>query len=291
MSLILGFGHGELILPEQPPGGASLWLPTFSALTSGMTRSTSTLFTPPFPSEGGENVSEGWGYVWDARHASAPGWFNTDYGPDCIEIYYPDSDVYEEFGDGGGDVYSLAGLNARTLVYAFDIGFDPDYSISTGGEKGPYPVTVSAANPVINFMPIGDWESMNTSDPFHPQFGQFFGMALLPQQTSGSGFDPGYIYQNHPVYIEKGKKQHIEHVLQQNTPGNADGIWLACVEGQLAAEFYDIEFKMGGVETLFDYGRISGVRGGGSSAFPKPEGGQSRFMSRWELYSSTSRVL
>lgn len=97
------------------------------------------------------------------------------------------------------------------------------------------------------------------------------------------------LYQNRPVYFQVGQWQKVEHYIQTNTPGNADGIWRMWINGQLAAEHTNIRFSNSTTEQTGFFGtRYETVRGGGADNGPTPAGGQSRLYDRIATYVSST---
>jgi len=95
------------------------------------------------------------------------------------------------------------------------------------------------------------------------------------------------LYQNRPVYFQVGQWQKVEHYIQTNTPGNANGIWRMWINGQLAAEHTNIVFTNNTTEqTGFLGTRYETVRGGGNDNGPTPPGGQARVYDRLAVYVS-----
>lgn len=210
---------------------------------------------------------------------------NTDptapHGPGVTDWDYLEGST----GDGWSNVY-LGGDNIDKgwvrVYYAMAMYLSPNYSMHTNGEKFFYPTvkfpTEAQTGPVMQFRLLAD----ETHDG--PTIG-FYGDAQISES--------GSIYTQpttNPVRMRKGQWVTIEMYAQLNTPGNADGIWRTWVDGQLAVENTAFRFtpaarlEQGSIANV----RFTGTRGGGTSAYPVPAGGQFRRFNRLAFYGSTS---
>jgi len=202
---------------------------------------------------------------------------NAPFGQEVLEWTYTAGDLV------GGDVL-LYMLGNPTVVKAYcciSHQFSPNYSWHSNGEKFWYP-TITTPVEGGNSTSIGVRFTSSATDPdgannrfsFNSQIGG--GDSLFyPGNTSG--------------YLVKGQYQTIEMFIQMNTPGNADGIWRAWVDGVLVADATALRYTNypGAAQSVFSGAlRFNGVRGGGDSSAPVPAGGMSRRFSRLSVYGS-----
>lgn len=194
------------------------------------------------------------------------------FGANYFETFYPGNHL----GNGGGGA-TITGPGKRqwTRVYfALMMWLSPEYSIHSNAEKFFYP-RLADENGVFSVaaMHLGPVGGLGTNGP-----ALGFWTLLRPQHYMTQ--------QNGLALIWKGQWTLVEMYLQMNTPGSANGVWRAWVNGSLAANVANMQYSDLPRPVFFDGIVFDGTRGGGASSSPTPPNGQVRRYNRLAFYAA-----
>lgn len=190
--------------------------------------------------------------------------------PDVVRIQYPGNDAGN--GATGGWVYTGDSYAFKRMYMCIAVKFDSTYVTHTNGEKLWYPTgTNSMATPANIYIPVGGTAT-----------GTDIRVSVAPQSTIGTQ----QFYQTAGPYIQKGQWQMVEHYFVMNTPGVANGVWQAWINGTQVANESTVGYA--NLDSVWQAARWTGTRGGGASTVLTPPEGQRRFYDRVAVWGATS---
>jgi hypothetical protein len=173
-------------------------------------------------------------------------------GARALRTWFPENHA----GDGVGPLTITVGLDGSPAHYmSVRMRYMPGYVLHTNSEKLFYPVMQSRNGPIalMNVGPRGHLAGL----PF----------PIEDNQPGGPITADGVI----PI----GRWFTAEFYAQMNTPGNADGIWQAWVDGVRVLNVTNKQFSRNSTtQERFDRGRLDFTRGGGPATILTPLGGQ-----------------
>ena len=210
-------------------------------------------------------------FSWDGRittDVSAP------YGGNVFETFYAGNNAGN--GEGGAILWGSE-KNFRRMYFSLMMWVPTNYSVHTCEEKFFYPVVnvngSHSSSTIFGWYLLGS-ETANGST-FSLGMDAQIGQGRIYQPTSGAK-------------MRKGVWQRVEFYIEMNTPGQANGVWKAWVDGQVAIDRNDVRFSNASSQATFDAIRFDGTRGCGASSVLTPPGGQVRRYNRLAFYGSTN---
>jgi hypothetical protein len=207
------------------------------------------------------------------------------YGTGCTDFVYP-----EGLGGGANNVFFFTSSNRGwvRMHVAISLYIPPDYIWHGNTQKGLYPIINSegfdSKRTDISFRLNGTGETPN---------GETCGFGFNSQLTDGSPLSETLRDQaaGSTVRLRRGQWHNIEYYMQANTPGNADGLAKAWINGVLAFDESGLRYADDAFtsQATFNSGVMSGTRGGGANTgFPIPPEGIFFRFNRMAVYGSVN---